>query len=106
MRLHTLLSLFGAASCAQVSVQGNSYCTNLPVAKATSANLQHILQLAFGIIAVVAVLIIVIAAFQIVIAQEDSNQVAKARETIIYAAVGLAIAISAELIVSFVLGKF
>ncbi len=63
-------------------------------------------KLVFGIFAVLAVLIIVIAAFNIVIAQGDPSKVAKQRGAIIYALVGLVLAISAEILVTAVLGRF
>ena len=95
-----LLKSFADTSC---NVEG--YCTNLPQAVASSDNIKHLLQLVFGIFAVVAVLIIVIAAFNIVIAQGDSSKVAKQRGAIIYAFVGLALSLSAEIIVTSILGR-
>ena len=79
--------------------------TGLPVVDASSANLQTILRNVFGILAVVAVLFIVIAALKFITAQGNPQETAKARMTIIYALVGLVIAISAEVIVAFVLNR-
>jgi hypothetical protein len=53
----------------------------------------------------VAVLIIVIAALNIVTAGGDSGKVAKARSAIIYALIGLAVAALADAIVSLIIGK-
>lgn len=103
-----IIKLFSASTiCPGVpSSDASSVCgTGLPTATASSANLQHLLQIVFGIFAAVVVLVIVIAAFNIVIAQGDSSKVAKARSTIIYALVGLVVAISAEVIVTVVLGR-
>jgi type IV secretory pathway VirB2 component (pilin) len=100
-----LLTIFGAdSSCAKVNAI--DYCTNLPRGAATSENLQNILQMLFGVFAVVAVLIIVIQGLNIVTADGDSAKVAKARSGIIYALIGLAIMLIAEGIVRFVVGKF
>ena len=56
-------------------------------------------------IAVIAVLIIVIAALNIVTAGGDPAKVAKARSTILYALIGLIIAISADVIVALIAGR-
>jgi len=90
----------------KICPDGGTECvTGLPTPAASSANLQHLLQIVFAIFAAVVVLVIVIAAFNIVIAQGDSSKVAKQRSTIIYALVGLVVAISAEIIVGVVLGR-
>jgi hypothetical protein len=77
----------------------------LPVVQASQANLQHGLEIVFGIIGAVAVIMIIIGALQFALAQGDPNAVIKARNIIIYAVVGLAVAISAEAIVIFVVGN-
>jgi hypothetical protein len=94
-----------AVECSKASVNGDGFCTNLPSAGATSANLQHIVQIILGILAVVAVLIIVIAGLNFVTAGGDPSKVAKARGTIIYALVGLAVTVTADAIVTFVIGR-
>ncbi len=83
----------------------SQFCTDLPRASASSANVQHILQIFIGTLAVIAVLIIMIAALNIVASGSDPQKVAKARSTIIYALIGLVVAVSAEAIVTFVLGN-
>jgi len=104
--LHSALQQVGAGTSATVQNGCDTDCsTGLPVVDASSANLQHILQIFFGIIAVVAVLFIVIAALKFVTASGDPQEVAKARNTIIYALVGLIIAISAEVFVAFLLNR-
>jgi type IV secretory pathway VirB2 component (pilin) len=100
--MHALFQ-FAADSCAQLN--GGRYCTNLPQGAASSSNLQHLLQIVIGTLAAIAVLIIVIAGLNIVTAGGDPAKVAKARGAIIYALIGLVIAVSAEAIVTFVLGK-
>lgn len=65
--------------------------------------LQNILSIFFGVMGAVAVLIIVIAAFQYVISAGDAGKVARAKDAIIYALVGLVVAIMAFAIVNFVL---
>jgi hypothetical protein len=84
---------------------GTSYNTGLPTVAATSSNVQTILQFVFGIMGALAVIIILIAAVRFITAQGEPNGVKQARNTIIYAAIGLAICLSAEVLVTFVLNN-
>ena len=68
-------------------------------------NVQLILQIVFGAIAAAALVYIIIAALQYVTSQGDPQGTARAKNTIIYALVGLAVALSSELIVTFVLNN-
>jgi hypothetical protein len=91
---------------ADTSCTGQGFCTDLPKAGATSANLHALLQVLFGIFGALAVLMIVVASLNFINGEGDPQKVARARNTIIYALVGLVVALSAEIIVTFVLGKF
>ena len=95
-----------ADACSGINVNGDSFCTTLPQATASSGTVQHIVQVVLGVFAAAAVLVIVIAGLNIVTAGGDSAKVAKARGTIIYALIGLVVAVSADVIVSLVIGKF
>jgi uncharacterized membrane protein YidH (DUF202 family) len=64
---------------------------------------QSALQVVFIIMGAIAVLIITIAALQYVISAGDPQKVGRAKDTIIYALIGLVVAILAFAIVSFVL---
>jgi len=64
---------------------------------------QSVLQVVFGIMGAVAVLIITIAAFQYVISAGDPQKVSKAKDAILYALIGLVVAILSFAIVSFVI---
>lgn len=96
-----------------VGTTGNVLCdpsgttcpTGLPQASAGTSELQTVLQIVFGIMAAVAVLMIVVAGFRFVTAQGNPQETAKARNTIVYAIIGLAVAIVAEAIVSLVLTR-
>jgi type IV secretory pathway VirB2 component (pilin) len=91
-------------SSAIVNCDQNSGCdTGLPKVAASSANLQTILQLLFGALGSLAVLMILIGGIQFIISGDNPQDVSKARQTIIYALVGLLLAISAELIVTYIL---
>ena len=83
---------------------GDPCQTNLP--NPTAGNeIQTALQVAFAIIGAVALIYLVVAGLKFVISSGNPEQVAKARQAIIYAAVGLVIAASAELIVTFIIGS-
>ena len=84
---------------------GSSCQTHLPNIAASSANLQVILQILFGVIAVMTVIFIIISAIRYQVSLGNPDATAKLRNTIIFAVVGLAVALSAEAIVSFVLWR-
>ena len=80
--------------------------TGLPTSPADGNQLHTLLQITIGIMAVITVLMIIISAMNIIYGEGDPQKVAKARSSIIYALVGLVVAITAEVIVTFVVGKF
>ena len=90
---------------ASPSAQISGYSTGLPKITAGSSQLGTILQITFGIIGAIAVLIIIVAGFRFVISEGKPENITRARETIIYAVVGLIVSISAEVIVAFVINK-
>ena len=78
---------------------------DLPQGNLTSASVASALRLVFGIAGGIAVLIITIAALQYVMSAGDGQSTAKAKNTILYALVGLVICITAFSITTFVLGR-
>lgn len=62
----------------------------------------EVLQIVFGIAGGVAMLIIIIAGIQFMLSRGDPEKAATARRAIIYAGVGLVLAVTAFSIVSFV----
>jgi type IV secretion system pilin len=99
------------AQTAQVNCnEGTATCdTGLPHVSASGGagygDVQTVLQLVFGAIGAIALIFIIIAALRYVTSQGDPQTTAKAKDSIIYAAIGLGIALSAELIVTFVLNN-
>lgn len=98
---HSVLGLV-ATFC---SSDGAGCDTGLPQVSAGTPELQQILQIVFGISAALAVLFVVIGALRFVVSDGDPQDTARARNTIIYALIGLLIALAAEAIVSFALNK-
>jgi hypothetical protein len=88
------------------STKGGGWCdTGLPQVGANSANLGNLLAIVFGVIAALAVFMILLGGFRYIESQGDPQGVSKAKSTIVYALVGLILAVSAEGIVAFVLGR-
>jgi len=75
----------------------------LPQVSANGSTLQIILQIFFGLVGALALLFVVIGGFRYVISAGDPKAAAEGKNTIIYAVVGLVIAISGEAIVTWLL---
>jgi len=86
---------------AQVNIDKNQ--VDIPQTSLSTDSLHTVLQIVFGIAGGVALLVIIIAGLRFILSQGDPNNVAKARNTIIYAIIGLIICITAFSIVTFVL---
>ena len=78
---------------------------DLPHVAANSASIQTILGIVFGIIGALALLVITVSGLRYITSAGDPEKTAKAKNGIIYALVGLVVAISAEAIVAFVVGR-
>jgi type IV secretory pathway VirB2 component (pilin) len=64
-----------------------------------------ILDIVFATVASIAVLMIVIAGFRYIVAHGDPNATAQAKNTILYAIIGLLVSLAAFSIVTFVVGR-
>jgi hypothetical protein len=84
-----------------LAIQG--YNAGVPQVTANGSTLQTILNIVIGIIAALSVLFVVIGGMRYVLSAGDPQAANKAKETIIFALVGLVIAIIAESIVAFAL---
>ena len=76
--------------------------SKLAKANADSITLAHVVTIVLGITAGIAVLMVVIGGFRYITAHGDPGATAQARQSIIYAVVGLIITMAAYAIVSFV----
>lgn len=79
--------------------------TPLPDTKATPAKIADVTRIIFTIIGALSVLMMTIGGMRYVASQGDPQATAKAKGTIIYALIGVVVAISAISIVTFVLGN-
>lgn len=78
---------------------------NLPTPTADSSAIGTILGIAFGIIGALALLMITVSGLRYVLSAGNPQKTAQARDGIIYSLVGLTVAITAEAIVHFVVGR-
>lgn len=83
----------------------NTKLTKLPEVKANENQIENILAVAFGVVAGIAVLSLVIAAINFATGGGDPEKISRSKNAIIFSLVGLAIALSAEAIVLLFLNK-
>ena len=89
-----------------VNIQGQDYNLGLPTpATDNGSALQTILSLVIGIVAAISVLFVVIGGLRYVFSDGDPQDASRAKSTIIYALIGLIVAVLAEAIVAFVLSN-
>ncbi|MHB1864871.1 MAG: hypothetical protein ACYCPS_01740 [Candidatus Saccharimonadales bacterium] len=98
-----IVRLLASANCSLTGNTVSDSCTNLPKVSATSSTLHNILAIFFGIAGVLSLLMIVIGALMFVTSGGNPQQAAKARQTVIFAVIGLAVSLLAEAFVAFVL---
>jgi len=77
--------------------------SRLPNAAADSNYIQNIFNGVYGIAAIVAVAFIIVGAVNYIMSSGDPSKVAKAKNTIMYAVIGLVIVVLASAITAFVI---
>lgn len=92
-------------NCPNQSAGSSSCLTNIPQVPADAEQLQNILSVIFGVIAAAAVVVLVMAAINFATAGSDTDKISRSKKTILYALIGLTIAVSAEIIVLTVVGS-
>jgi hypothetical protein len=79
--------------------------SSLPKTTAGDATIKTVLTIVFSIVGALSLLFITIGGFRYVLSQGDPQAVGKAKGTILYALIGLIVAITAVAIVTFVVGR-
>lgn len=79
--------------------------TPLPQSAADENLFPKVINIALGMLGVISFLIIVIAGIRYIISRGEPQAISNAKNTIMYAVIGLVIAISATVIVHFVVGR-
>ncbi len=77
----------------------------IPKPPATNSQVEVILRTVFTIAGAVAVIVIIIAGISYILSAGDPQKTARAKDAILYAVIGLAVAILANVIVIFVIGR-
>jgi hypothetical protein len=91
-------------ACNGAGIAGAS-CNAKASAKTLNTTIQNIINIFSAIIGVVAVLMIIFAGFKFITAGGEAKNIATARQSIVYALVGLAVVALAQIIVDYVLVK-
>jgi hypothetical protein len=94
-----------ACSAVDLSVSSTTSCDSATQGKAVNSLAATVISVLSYIVGAVAVIMIIVGGFRFIISGGDSNATASAKNTIIYALVGLAIAVLAQALVYFVLDK-
>lgn len=89
--------------CAGIGAATGGNCTNED--NRITTTIKNIVNLLSVIVGIVAVIMIVIAGFKYITSAGDSSSIASAKNTLIYAIVGLVIVAMSQFIVQFVLRK-
>ena len=76
--------------------------SGLPKASADASSVGKVIKLVLNIIGAIAILMVAIAGFKYVMSMGDPTATKKAKDTILYALIGLAVVIFANVIVGFV----
>ena len=86
-------------------LQGSGQPCDGTAKKAVSGLLSTVINVLSWIVGIASVIMVIVGGLKFVLSNGDSNGVASARSTIIYALVGLAVAAVAQLLVRFVLQR-
>ncbi|HSX46177.1 MAG TPA: pilin [Candidatus Saccharimonadia bacterium] len=90
---------------ALTKVCGSSGGCGLPTSAASHSAVQTILSIVFGLVGALALLMITLSGLRYITSAGNPDKAGKAREALIYSLVGLAIALTAEAIVNFVVNR-
>lgn len=90
-------------NCPENATDNVECLTNLPQVAADGIAITTVLTIVFSAVSAIAVTVIVIQAIKFTLSQGDPDKAAGARKSIIYALIGLAISLSANVIVIFLL---
>lgn len=94
-------------ACKGAALDGTSSCDQLASGnKDPNATVKLALKLFAAIVGIIAVVMIMVGGLRYMMSGGDAGKAASAQNTVLYAAVGLVVALMAQLIAQFVLVKF
>lgn len=91
--------------CAGIGATGGDCGDTSGSTKTVNGLITTIVNIFSVVVGIVAVIMIIVAGFRFITSAGDSNGVAAARNTLMYALIGLIVVVLAQVIVHFVLGK-
>jgi len=97
--------MFDAINLSLLRLAQNFNYNSLPKRVADQALLETALTIVLGIVGAIAVMMVVIGGIQYASSQGDPQSTSRAKKTIIYAIVGLILAIFARVIIALVFGR-
>lgn len=100
--------MIGAAKILAQSLIKNDTIKQLPQTQLTqgaNGTVPKVLSIVFGIAGAISVLVIMIGAFQYITSSGDPQSIKRAKDTILYAVIGLVVCATAFTIVTFVVDK-
>lgn len=98
-------ALAETAKQAACSAIGSATCTDTSGGSSVNTIIAAVVNILSSVVGVLAVIMIIIGGSKFITSGGDSNKVSNARSTILYAIIGLVVAVFAQLIVYFVLNK-
>ena len=94
------------AVCAGIGLTGGSTDCSTPAGQPDVAGtISQVINILSLLVGIAAVIMIMIGGFKYIISQGDSNNINSAKNTILYAVIGLVVALLAQVIVRFVINK-
>ena len=103
--MHNLFLRVAQVTNCDAGAAGGNCDTTLPEVAANADTVSTLLSIVFGVLGAVCVFLVIYAGMQFITGGDDPQKVKNARNTIIWALIGLGVAVSAEAIVYLVLGR-
>jgi len=97
--------MIAAVQLIAFSALSNVSSSGLPQTAGSTSSVQTVLEIALGAIGGLALLMITVSGLRYVVSAGDPEKAKRARNGIVYSLVGLAVALAAEAIVIFVVGR-
>lgn len=91
---------------ADLNISGGGECVNQEADTQVNDTIKLALNLFSAIVGIIAVVMIIVGGIQYITSGGDSGNVTKAKNTILYAVIGLVVVALAQIIVKFVLNRF
>ena len=94
------------SACGGVALSADSSTCDATAEKKANSLLGTVLNIFSVVVGVIAVVMIMVGGLKYITSQGDSTQTNSAKETVLYAAIGLVIVAMAQIIVQFVVNRF